>query len=328
MADRADKGAPLAAAEEEARKRLGLRLKKEELGEMEKLAPEKAKAKKQPEAQKAPPVDWTKTVLKLIEKRFPELPKNLKRADMRVDATSFVARALMLAFAASTVMGLSGAMLASTLNLPQTLVLLAVPVVFMGIFMWMMQYPKVRIAQRERELDKDVLFAGRDMLIAVKSGVPLFNAMANVSKNYGIASEEFAKIVERIQGGMPAEIAMQESSDMNTSKPFRQILLQMITSMRSGADVAVALEIVLSQISQEQIIALKRYGQKLNPITMFYMLFGIILPSLGIAIGIILTSFVNIKLDFGMLLVVLMLLGVLQYIFLAMMRSSRPNFEV
>jgi len=326
----AEKDTTQIVAAMEAKKKPPAKGKKEELAELEKTDVAKAPAPKKPAQpqQRSEPVNWTKIMLKLIEKRFPELPKNLRRADMRMDASAFIARALMLAFTFSFIMGLAGAMLASTFSLPLPSVLLIVPIIFMGVFSWMMQYPKVKMGQKERELDKDVLFAGRDMLIALKSGVPLFNAMANVSKNYGTASTEFAKIVEKIQGGMPSEVAMQEASDLNTSKAFRQILLQMITSMRSGADVAVALDIVLSQISQEQIIALKRYGQKLNPITMFYMLFGIILPSLGIAIGIILTSFVNIKLDFGMLLLVLMMLAVLQYLFLAMMRSSRPNFEV
>ena len=286
------------------------------------------KKKEEKKDQQATRGDYVRGVLKIIEKQFPTISKDLKRSELHMDPPTFVARALMVSGIAAAILGISYLMFASTLGIPVEAVVLLAPIIFIAVFSWVMRYPRLKMKQKETELDKDILFAGRDMLISLKSGVPLFNSMAGVTRNYGVASREFSVIVERIQSGVPAEIALQEASDMNTSRPFRQIILQIVTSMRSGSDVALALEIVLHQISQEQIIALKRYGQKLNPITMFYMLFGIILPSLGIAIGIILTSFVNIKVDFTMLIVVWVILALVQYMFFAMMRSSRPNFEV
>ena len=270
----------------------------------------------------------TRSSLKFLERSFPNLARDLKRAEMGTDAVSFISRALMLSLVITLVLAVAGFALAISFELPEIYLLAVMPLIYLAIFFWIMQYPRLKIGSKERNVDKDVLYAGRDMLIALKSGVPLFNAMANVTKNYGVASLEFAKIIEKIESGVPAELALQESSDMNTSRPFRQMLLQIITSMRSGSDIALALEVVLNQISQEQVIALKRYGQKLNPLTMFYMLFGIILPSLGIAIGIILTSFVSLKVDFGTLLIVLAILTMVQYLFLAIIMSSRPQFEV
>lgn len=99
-------------------------------------------------------------------------------------------------------------------------------------------------------------------------------------------------------------------------------------SLRSGSDIATGLETALNQISQEQVIEIKRYGQKLNPIAMFYMLFAIILPSLGVAIGVILSSFISVDVDFGMLLSVLVGLALVQYTFLTIIKSSRPNFDI
>lgn len=272
--------------------------------------------------------DLFKSAVRALASGFPNLGRDLKRAEMGVDAVSFITRALLLSLAVTLVVGVAGFAISMSFEIPQAYVLVVIPLTYIGIFFWILQYPRLKIGAKARDLDKDVLFAGRDMLIALKSGVPLFNAMANVTKNYGAASTEFAKIVEKIESGVPAEVALQEASDMNTSRPFRQILLQIITSMRSGSDVALALGVVLNQISQEQVIALKRYGQKLNPLTMFYMLVGIILPSLGIAIGIILTSFVSLKIDFTILLIVLAVLAIMQYIFLALILSSRPQFEV
>ena len=280
------------------------------------------------EARRVGPGEVVRSIEKMVLRLFPDLPKDLKRADMRMDATTFIGRSGVLALSITIMLALVIFLLASTFRFSTALAVLAMPFIYILVFLWVMQYPRLRVSSKERQLDRDILFAGRDMLIALRSGVPLFNAMANVSKNYGVASEEFAKVVERIQSGVPAEVALQEASDLNTSKPFRRIMLQIVTSLRSGADVGTALEIVLNQISQEQIIELKRYGQKLNPLTMFYMLFGIILPSLGIAVGIILTTFINIRIDFGILLMVGAFVGFVQYMFLVMIRSSRPYFEL
>ena len=71
-------------------------------------------------------------------------------------------------------------------------------------------------------------------------------------------------------------------------------MLQAAVSIRAGADVVAALQSVIEQLSQERVIELRRYGQRLNAIAMFYMLFGIILPSMGIAVITILTTFIAI----------------------------------
>jgi flagellar protein FlaJ len=208
------------------------------------------------------------------------------------------------------------------------LVALISPVLFFVFFIMGMGAVDVRIGQKSREVDRDALFAGRDMLIALKSGAPLFNALVGVRKDYGATSKEFQKMVERIDSGIPAEIALQQAYEANRAPSFRRIVLQILMSMRSGSDVATGLEAALSQISQEQVIEIRRYGQKLNPIAMFYMLFAIILPSLGVAIGVILSSFVSFDIDFGTLFAVLIFLAVIQYVFLTIVRSSRPTFDI
>ena len=89
----------------------------------------------------------------------------------------------------------------------------------------------------------------------------------------------------------------------------------------------IALETILNQLSQEQIIDVKAYGQKLNPLGMFYMLFGIIIPSLGITLLVTLFSFVGVSIGPAVLWGVLILLVIVQYIFLTLIESSRPRFE-
>jgi len=270
----------------------------------------------------------TRFIVKNIERQFPTLALDLRRANMDMDPGSFILRTLMISVM-TTVMGWGSLyILTPIIGLPPAILFILLPLIFIGVFLWFMHSPRVKIAKKERDLDRDVLFAGRDMVISLKAGVPLFNAMGNVSQDYGVASKEFARVVERIQSGVPADVALQEVSEANTSKRFRQILFQIIASQRSGSDVAAGLDSTLDQISREQVISLKRYGQQLNPLTMFYLLVGIILPSIGITVGIVITSFVKITIDSSVLLGVILFILIIQIAFLAFMISSRPNLEV
>jgi len=88
---------------------------------------------------------------------------------------------------------------------------------------------------------------------------------------------------------------------------------------------------VLDQISKEQTIALKSYGQKLNPLVMFFMIFGVIMPSLGVAFLIILLSFIGggqVSVGAPALAGMLALLAIMQFLFLGAVENSRPKFDI
>ncbi|MCX6777021.1 MAG: type II secretion system F family protein [Candidatus Micrarchaeota archaeon] len=275
-----------------------------------------------------PKAGWERGIVNVLVKQFPDLPRKLEMADMEIDPRDFVVRTALNAVVMMIMLTIVLGMLASVFSLPFIVVALMSPLLFFVFFMMGMGAIDVRISQKAKEVDRESLFAGRDILIALKSGAPLFNALMGVRKEYGATSREFKKIVERIDSGIPAEIALQQAYETNKATSFRRIILQILMSLRSGADVATGLETALNQISAEQVIEIKRYGQKLNPIAMFYMLFAIIMPSLGVAIGVILSSFISLDIDFGTLVIILIGLALIQYVFLTIIRSSRPSFDI
>jgi archaeal flagellar protein FlaJ len=200
---------------------------------------------------------------------------------------------------------------------------------FQAFFNKFVRYPLDRSKVEGAEIEKDILFAARDLVISMRSGMPLFNAMATVSSGYGAASKEFGKVVELIQLGTPAEQAIDDVSGKSQSKTFKRVMLQASVSIRVGADVAGALQGVVDEVTQERIIELRRYGQRLNVLSMFYMLFGVIFPSMGVAIVLILTTFVALfTVNVTTLIFVLVGIFFLQVIFLQVMRGSRPVFAM
>ncbi len=190
-------------------------------------------------------------------------------------------------------------------------------------------FPEQKLAKIGKLIERDILFAARDLVISMRSGMPLFNAMTAVSTGYGAASKEFSKVVDLIQLGMPIEQAMEEVSDKSKSKTFKRLMLQASVSIKAGVDVSGALQEVVSDVTTERVIELRRYGQKLNALAMFYMLFGVIFPSMGIAVATILTTFISIfTINFTMLMIGLAGIATVQLLFLNMMRTSRPTFAL
>ena len=184
------------------------------------------------------------------------------------------------------------------------------------------------IRKRAKEIDKEVLFAGRFLLVKLNAGTPLINAIVEASKSYGVASIYFQEIVRDIELGTPLEQAMEKASRYSPSENFRRIIFQISNALKIGVDVTQFLESTLDGIAEEQLIEIKRYGKKLSGLTMFYMLLAIVVPSLGITLFITVVSFLNITLTLGLFMVILLFLIFVEFLFISIFKSSRPNVNI
>lgn len=192
------------------------------------------------------------------------------------------------------------------------------------IFFYLIQYPNLVAARRMRVLESDLLSALQHMLIEIKSGVPLFNSMISISVDYGEISEEFKKMVKEINAGKSEMAALEESSRRNPSLYFRRTLWQLTNSIKAGSDIGNALEAIVHNLTQEQIIAIRKYGQELSPYTLIYMLIAIIMPTLGITFMIILSSFAGIVVPKIIFPLIIIGLSIFQYFFMGVIKTKRP----
>lgn len=266
-----------------------------------------------------------------IAVRFPKLKKMLAQAQMNYTPAGYVQDALVKSVIITVVLlFLTFVLLMGNLSQVAITAVLT-PFFYIGSFLYMMGLPQVKASMRAKKIDQELVFAGRHMLIELKSGVPLFDAMLGISRDYGPVSEEFNRVIEKVALGVPFGTALQSVADDNSSQYFNRLILQMVNSLSSGADLATTLDVSLDQISKEQAIELKAYGQKLNPIVMFFMIFGIIMPSLGVAFLIIMVSFIGgASIAFGPTALFGIMLGValIQFIFLSIVENSRPKFDI
>jgi len=273
------------------------------------------------------------TLAEVFAPQFPDLKKKLMLANMTQTPIECLEKAVTSAIYLSLAFVILTGVVFLAMN-PPTSLLWLIPlaiVYYLILFYYMMFYPDAAVARRQKELDYEVVFAGRQIVIAIKSGMPLFDAIVSATSGYGEVSKEMSKISDKVVLGIPITQAMREEAQSNPSKYFVRVLMQIANSLSSGADVGSALEVVLEQISKEQMIALKEYSQKLTPIVMFFMVFGIIVPSLGVVLATVVFAAISggaLGLTSAILIPVFFMIAIIQFLFLGMVESSRPKYII
>ncbi|MBN2454753.1 type II secretion system F family protein, partial [Candidatus Woesearchaeota archaeon] len=182
--------------------------------------------------------------------------------------------------------------------------------------------------KKQKKFDQEIVFAGKFLVMELQSGVPIYNAMVSVSKSYPVVGRHFREILNRIDIGTPIEDAINESIEMTPSQDFRKALWQIYNSLKTGSDLAESMNSTIEQIAAEQIIKVKEYGRKLNPLVMFYMAIAVIFPSIGVIMMIVFSSFFSININLIVLLLIAGFVGFMQVMFLNIIWRQRPAVGV
>lgn len=196
--------------------------------------------------------------------------------------------------------------------------------IFPFFFMYFLRYPDVKATIKGRDLNREIIDATRYLIIEIESGIPLYESMEGVRDNFDHIGELFRKILSDVNTGTRIEDAITNAVKYAPSDQVRRVLWQILNSLETGADVSVALKEIISQISREHLVQIRGYGRKLNPLAMFYMIIAVIIPSLGVTMMTVLSSFASIQIDLYVLFALAGFLGFIQFMFLAIIKSSRP----
>ncbi len=181
------------------------------------------------------------------------------------------------------------------------------------------------IAKKIKDIDKNLLFALRNMEVQVSSGISLFDSLVSIAEgNYGVISDEFKKAIKKISTGKSEVEALEELILKNPSLYFRRIIWQITNSLRSGSDLSSTLKVIVDDLSYEKIVSIRKYGSQLNPMAMMYMMLAVIFPSLGVSFLMILSSFSNIQLTEMVFWLILGFTGFFQLMFIGFIKSKRP----
>ncbi|MGC9132314.1 MAG: type II secretion system F family protein [Candidatus Micrarchaeia archaeon] len=268
-----------------------------------------------------------KTFVEYFASKRKDLPELLKAAEIRESPYEFTQRVLITSLLITILICGSLIILFLAIGVNPIIFVLIAPILFIFFVNYLMLYPLQKIRISGKEVEKDVLFAVRDMIIALRGGVPLYNAIVSVSRGYGAASQEFSKIINLVNLGVPLDQAIDQVVTTSKSPSFRRVMLQASTTLKAGADITAAMELTLEQITNERVIELRRYGQKLNAVAMFYMIVGVIFPSMLITVAIVLSTFINIiTFTPQLLMIAFIFILLLQLVFLNIIKNMRPSY--
>ena len=267
-------------------------------------------------------------VVAVLRHHFPLLPLKLRQAGMAEEPEEFLRKTLIvsiyMAFTLTIVVGLVIHLMEGSF----ALLIFIFPLLYGMVVMYMMNSPEVYIKKRQREIDREIVFMGRYLILEIEAGIPVYNAMKNIAATYEHTGKFFREIIDWVDMGTPIEDALNEALLTCPSPSMVRILWQILNATKTGGDIKISLSNVLDQITREQMILLKEYGKKLNPLAMMYMVMAVIFPSLGVTMLVIMASFLSLNLDFTALLVLAGMIAFMQYMFFNIIKSQRPAVDL
>jgi pilus assembly protein TadC len=263
-----------------------------------------------------------------MAKAMPKLKENLSLAELAIDAKEYIAAAMfagllmsVLVFVAAFFLG----MITAPTNVAFATALVMASVIYVAVFGYALAYPKLLITRRIKLLERDLFFALKYVLIRLKSGVPLYDAMVGVAhSDYGEVSKEFKKAVKEIATGIEDVVALENMAARAPSPFFRRTIWQLTNNMRAGSDVVQILDAITSTMVKEQRILIRKYGSELNPIILLYMMFAVIVPSLGVTVLIVMSSFSGLELPVYIFYIIPVAVFIAQVFFTRLVKDKKP----
>lgn len=197
---------------------------------------------------------------------------------------------------------------------------------FVVFYLLHMSYPSILIKKVAVREEKDLLFALREIMLGVNSGVPLFDSLKNVSLgNYGYVSDDFAMVIKRIESGDSEKDALKMLVLRTKSDYLRRALWQMINALESGASMTTALPGIVDALESNTYRMIRSYSANLNFLMLVYMLIAAAIPSLGITFLVLLSAFSGMGVDIPKILGLIIGSAIGQIVMIGYMGSTRPQ---
>jgi len=207
------------------------------------------------------------------------------------------------------------------------LILFTLPLGFLIFFKFFIKSPEIKVIKSKKRIDSEITSAISFLVLDLKANAPVFDALQNLSDNFEEIGTYLKDITTRIKLGSSMEATLNESVELVPSENLRVLLWQLINHLQTGADITKTLETIVKEIVERQKIEFKKYGKRLNVLSLFYMIVAIILPTIGFTMIAAALIFMGIKMSVGIVVGFWVIFTVSQLMFLAMSGGNRPVVE-
>jgi len=263
---------------------------------------------------------------------YPNVRYDLKNLGVEFPAEDYCTIAFLSALAwAAMVWVLISTLLSIVTSMPLP-VQIALPIVFgfLTLFIalvFFLAYPRMMGKSIGATIDRELIFAMRDVLIQISSGIPLFSVIENISNsNYGYVSMEFKRVVSSVKGGNPLLHEIELMAIRTQSEYLKKVSWQLVTAIRSGADLTATLKSIVKILVDYQFSISKSFNAELNFIILIFMLVSAVLPTIGTTVLVIFSVFGMFGISSEVLMGVVALSFLVQAGIVGYVYTKRPNF--
>jgi|Deesub1362B_J571_1020462.scaffolds.fasta_scaffold09383_2 flagellar protein FlaJ len=224
---------------------------------------------------------------------FANIQEDLYKANIIMPASKYIA----FAIGASVIVAIASAVLFSILfatmlgAIGSLIGIVLGPLLGIFVFFYARIYPKSKVKARSDAFSRELPFALRHMATQLTSGAGLLETMRSVAQSgYGVLSEEFRRAILEIERGATIEEAYDRMNLRIDSPGLKKASRQIISTLRTGGNLANTLKIIAEEVATEMRMKLKDYIQILNTFSLMYMFAIVVAPvlitTLVIAMGI------------------------------------------
>ncbi|MEM4295707.1 MAG: type II secretion system F family protein [Candidatus Anstonellales archaeon] len=196
---------------------------------------------------------------------------------------------------------------------------------FLFVFIFGLAYPRAKIVDLSKSIDKDLSILLSDIIIQLKSGVLLYDALVSAgTANYGLASKKINEMIRKISQGYSERAAMQELALTIRSEFMKTTMWRIVSSLRIGGNVVYLLDAITKTVKEYNEREMKMYIDLINIGLMFFLLLGVVLPSIAIISGLIILSASGIPFSVHLLIAIYASSLVLQLFIIGYISVSKP----
>lgn len=268
---------------------------------------------------------------KVIAKLKPTLENDLRSLNLNIDVENYAFGSFFSAFIYGLISTLAVILILSIRGGYGTEYIQVVSVVsgisFLILFLLLhLYYPGILSKKNAAKENKDLLFALRDVMMMVESGVLLYDAMKNVAKSdYGYASKDFERVIRKIETGTPERDSLKQLALTSESEYMKRACWQLVNALESGATMENALISIVNSLENQIYRDIRNYSANLNFLMLLYMLIAAAMPSLGITFLALLSAFSGVGVTAETIWTMIGFSVFTQIIFIGYMTSTRPE---
>jgi len=197
---------------------------------------------------------------------------------------------------------------------------------FLVFFILLLRYPKILAGKKAEAVEQNLVYALKDLLLQITSGVSLYSAMINISlADYGQVSKEFHKLAREVKGGKSMIDAMESLALTTKSSYFKKVCWQLVNTIKAGASVQNALRTIIDELLLVQKTKIRDYAQELNLWALLYMLFAVAIPTIGATMLVILSSFAGLAINQGTFIFFVVMSLCIQVVLIGFIKTRRPH---